>query len=48
MRDLTRGGVGSIFNEITISIDKNIVIKNLNIQYETEMVCKMLAPVFGE
>lgn len=42
MRDLTRGGVGSIFNEIAVSIDKNIAIENLNIQHETEMACKML------
>lgn len=42
MRDLTRGGVGCILNEIAIGTDKNMIVQKLNIQHETEMACEML------
>ena len=44
MRDLTRGGMGSIFNEIAQHINKKIIVEEANIpvQSETKMASEML------
>ena len=42
MRDLTRGGIGCILNEIAISTNKNIAVKHLEIQHETRMARELL------